>query len=412
MTERPGTILVVDDTEAGRYATVRLLQNLGFAVREAASGGEALQKAADRPDLIVLDVQLPDLDGFEVCRRLRENPTTASIPVLYLSAHFVREAEVAQGLAYGGDGYLIQPVDPVELAATVNSLLRLRRVESAMQTQAQRWQTMFDAIGDGVCLVDADGTLLQCNRSFARLVGARPDALVRRRWEEIHKELGLPRSDGAFHDMLASGQRERREWWVAGSWYRITADPMLDESGTLRGAVLILADVSERKRAEAAEATTQIQSGRIAHLEEELRALERLADRTHASVTAQLFGSATLRETAPEQFTRLSEEYAAIMDQAIEQRNYKVDHHTSDRLRQLGDRLGFLQAGPRDVVELCTAALESKRAKVQPLKFQAYLEEGRLLALELMGDLTSYYRYHSLGARGGSPRPPAQGGAR
>lgn len=76
-------ILNVDDTEAARYAKSRILQRAGFQVIEAASGGEALAKvASDRPTLVLLDTKLPDLSGFEVCRRLKQNPDTAMVLVL------------------------------------------------------------------------------------------------------------------------------------------------------------------------------------------------------------------------------------------------------------------------------------------------------------------------------------------
>ena len=81
-------VLNVDDYEAGRYATSRVLRQAGFDVLEAASGEEALSETRDHhPDLVLLDVNLPDVDGFEVCRRLKEAASTSGIPVLYLSGY-------------------------------------------------------------------------------------------------------------------------------------------------------------------------------------------------------------------------------------------------------------------------------------------------------------------------------------
>ena len=121
--DRYGTILVVDDNAATLYSTSRVLRAAGYEVMEAATGGQALALAARRPDLVVLDVNLPDIDGFEVCRRLRTRQETARTPVVHLSATFVRDADKVHGLEAGADGYLTHPVEPPVLVATVRAAL-------------------------------------------------------------------------------------------------------------------------------------------------------------------------------------------------------------------------------------------------------------------------------------------------
>src|SRR5436305_14577956 len=100
-------ILNVDDTEAQRYAISRTLESAGFTVWQAASGQEALEQVAKGPDLVILDVKLPDISGFEVCRRMKENPQTAHIPVLHQSATYVGSHAKITGLEGGADAYLI-----------------------------------------------------------------------------------------------------------------------------------------------------------------------------------------------------------------------------------------------------------------------------------------------------------------
>src|SRR5690349_11444552 len=103
-------ILNVNDDPAARYLVTRILENAGFAVREATGGLDALAMARQRPRLIVLDVHLPDVDGLEVCRRLKADPLTAGIPVLQTSAAFVSTERRVLGLESGADGYLTQPI--------------------------------------------------------------------------------------------------------------------------------------------------------------------------------------------------------------------------------------------------------------------------------------------------------------
>ena len=133
---RPTTILVVDDEEAGRYVKVQTLRRAGFAVIEGATGREALDLAArERPDLIVLDVNLPDINGLEVTRRLRASESGApALPILQISNTSVEAADRVRGLDQGADVYLVEPVDGAVLVATVHALLRVRRAEAALAT--------------------------------------------------------------------------------------------------------------------------------------------------------------------------------------------------------------------------------------------------------------------------------------
>ena len=129
MPEKPNvTILAVDDNDALRYSLSRSLKGGGYTVIEARTGDEALRLAEQGPDLITLDVHLPDKDGFEVCRLLKSNPRTAHIPVLHISATFVDPEHRVRGLEKA-DGYLAEPISREELLATVGALLRLKQAE-------------------------------------------------------------------------------------------------------------------------------------------------------------------------------------------------------------------------------------------------------------------------------------------
>lgn len=139
-------ILNVDDTEAARYAKSRILQRAGFQVIEAASGGEALAKtASENPALVLLDTKLPDLSGFEVCRRLKQNPHTAMVLVLQTSASYVASPDRVRALDSGADNYLIEPIEPEELVANVRALLRLAKAERELR-EANRLKDEFLAI--------------------------------------------------------------------------------------------------------------------------------------------------------------------------------------------------------------------------------------------------------------------------
>ncbi len=137
MTDRPtATILVVDDTEASRYAVARILRQAQFKVWEAGTAAEALKLAAQKPDVILLNINLPDMSGYEACRRIKENPDTASIVILHLSASFVESDNRSEGLEGGADGYLIYPLAARELLANVRAMLRVRKAERTASASA------------------------------------------------------------------------------------------------------------------------------------------------------------------------------------------------------------------------------------------------------------------------------------
>jgi two-component sensor histidine kinase len=134
MSETPETILNVNDNEAARYATTRILHRAGFKVLEASTGSEALQiTREDLPPLVILDINLPDLNGVEVCRRIKTDPVTASTMVLQMSATNIAVIDRVNSLAAGADSFLVEPVEPEELEAVSRALLRLHRSESALR---------------------------------------------------------------------------------------------------------------------------------------------------------------------------------------------------------------------------------------------------------------------------------------
>ena len=130
-------ILIVEDDARVLVFLVDQLESEGYEVFTARDGIEGLNKAKEiRPDLIILDVMLPKMDGYEVCQQLKQTPNTWIIPVLMLTAKS-RKQDVVKGLEIGADDYLSKPYDPMELAARLKSLFRqFPRLSSTKKTQS------------------------------------------------------------------------------------------------------------------------------------------------------------------------------------------------------------------------------------------------------------------------------------
>lgn len=141
-------ILNVDDYVPGRYARTRLLRQAGYQVMEAGSGKETLDAITlHNLDLILLDVNLPDMSGFDVCRLIRDNPRTEAMTILHISASSVLSQHQVSGLNSGADAYLVEPIDPALLLATVNAFLRARRAEEGMRRSNEELRWFAQRVG-------------------------------------------------------------------------------------------------------------------------------------------------------------------------------------------------------------------------------------------------------------------------
>lgn len=260
-------ILNIDDAEAQRYALARTLEGAGFTVWQAGTGKEGLEKAARLPDLVILDVKLPDISGFEVCRRLKSNPETASIPVLHQSAMFVDTHFKVTGLESGADAYLVHPIEPEELLATVRALLRLRRAERELRDSEIRYRMMFGLSPMACCVFDlATRKIVEINEAATKNYGYHRIEFQRLRLEDLWIPDDFPKLwELLSHDaseVVVEARHRRRDGElidVESSWRAIH----------LNGKHLGLAifhDVTERKRMTEVEATAKIRREMLGRL--------------------------------------------------------------------------------------------------------------------------------------------------
>lgn len=202
-------ILHVDDTPAALYARTRLLQRGGYEVVEAASGREALEKiAAGGASLMLLDVHLPDISGFQVCELVRSNPDTRSLPVVQISAARITDLDAAFALSSGADFYLTEPVREESLLLVVKSLLDRRRLQQQAE-QARARELLDDARAAGMVQDDALAALghelrepLQAMAAWLRVLRDRraPEQERAHALDQVQRALNL--QTGIVSDLL------------------------------------------------------------------------------------------------------------------------------------------------------------------------------------------------------------------
>jgi DNA-binding response OmpR family regulator len=145
---QPPLILIVDDNEANRDILARRLEVSGYDLIMANDGEEALERARERlPDLILLDVMMPKLDGLEVCRRLKSDKSMPFIPIILVTARSDTK-DIVSGLEAGGDEYVTKPIDQSALVARVRSTLRIKELHDTVQDQSKHLAAQADELAD------------------------------------------------------------------------------------------------------------------------------------------------------------------------------------------------------------------------------------------------------------------------
>lgn len=254
---RPSTILYVDDTEAQRYAISRVLRRAGFEVAEASTGSQALTMTALGPDLVVLDVNLPDISGFEVCQRIKANGATSHTPILQVSASLVStEARVA-GLQGGADAYLVQPIDPEELIATIRALLRVRKAEEEARKQAREIEAIYASAPVGMAMLDNDLRFIRVNQFMAEANGLAAEKHIGKTIRELFPEI-YPLVAPLFDEVIQTGRPKlnvevrspaptepasMRDWLI-------NIFPLKDDAAHSVGINVVAQDITERIRSE------------------------------------------------------------------------------------------------------------------------------------------------------------------
>lgn len=164
-------LLIVDDNTATRYAMRRRLEKHGYQVLEAGNGTDGLELlSANDVDALILDINLPDMSGFDIARLLRADTRTALLPIVHVSAASIESGDIITGLDSGADAYLVHPIDPDVLLATLRTLLRVRQTEVALQEREAHFSEIFHNISAPIVVIDSEFTVHEANRAFVRLI--------------------------------------------------------------------------------------------------------------------------------------------------------------------------------------------------------------------------------------------------
>ena len=290
-------VLVVDDIAENRYLLVALLSGHGYEVETAADGAEALSVARARPPaLVVTDVLMPVMDGFELCRRWKGDPALAGIPFLVYTATYTDPRDEELALELGADRFLLKPQkvevllqvvrellaprglaaplrrepckESLELALQHNEVLlrklekkvtqleqeitRRDEVERELKEASSRWQGTFDAMLDPVALITPEGTITRANRAMCEYLGLPASGVEGSKCFRLFHTMDEHIDGCPLVASRKSGGRETMEMAVGDRTFYVVTDPMPATDGRVTGYIHILRDITSHKRTEAA----------------------------------------------------------------------------------------------------------------------------------------------------------------
>lgn len=251
------TVLVVDDNPVTRYSTARVIRAAGFQTVEAGTGGEGLALAGQGVSAVVLDVHLPDMDGFTVCATIRSRPPTQALPVIHLSAAYVKNEDHVAGLNAGADAYLVHPVEPAVLVASLQALIRARAAELKLRQSEERLRSLVEASAQIFWQSHPTQGMAEVSPTWRAFTGQRDEEYLGFGWlDALHPE-DRDRVDAEWREGRASGReidieyRLRRHDGVY-RWTAARSVPLLNADGSVREWIGMNADITDRKVAEGA----------------------------------------------------------------------------------------------------------------------------------------------------------------
>lgn len=250
-------ILVVDDEPAVLAIFSEALRTAGYKVLKASTGRQGLQVARERrPDVVLLDVVLPDLSGIEVCRQIKADADLRDVSVVLCSGEATSVADRVDGLETGADDYLAKPVNPAELLARIRTLVRLRDATAALRASEQHYRRLIEILPDAVGMIDFQGRLTAVNSQALTMLGyTSPGELLEKsafdltppdQHERVKSDLAGTLETGVFRNLEYIMLRKNGDRFPV----ELSAAALKDGTGQPLGLVTVVRDVTERQQAE------------------------------------------------------------------------------------------------------------------------------------------------------------------
>jgi len=249
-------ILCVDDDPALLNINASILRSAGYEVLEAKTGNECLDTARkEHPDLILLDVVLPDIDGFEVCKQIKSDREFFGIYVILISGKEISSEIQAKGLEAGADGYIVGTVSGSELMARIQAMIRLKQAETAQMEMNARLNTLIDSIPDAIFFKDIQREHFLVNKAAERMTGLKKEQFLGKTSEQILPPDLAEMCLKSDEEVIKRHELIRIEEQMTNNKGEIIfldtiKSPVFNDQGIMAGFVGISRDITNHKKSE------------------------------------------------------------------------------------------------------------------------------------------------------------------
>jgi PAS domain S-box-containing protein len=388
MNKNPLTILIVEDDPNLLMASSHALLKLHYSVLEA-EDLKTCSAQLDRihPDLILMDIMLPDGNGIEFLSRYMTDNPDKTCPVLFLSGQKPSMDQTWNEHPSGAVDFMVKPVRAEDLQQRVNSIFRIQAFIDKKHSVDKQLASVLRLASDMILVIDSESLLRSISPSFELITGYQPFEWMSKSIsgfvycdDQVLVEEKLKK---AFQNQYVEPFEVRIEN-LSGKIIPMLFNLTKLEEGKQTIGVMITGKNLSSEKLEAYD----LSNG---------QGIRELSDLVYLSKsttphTAEIYDSNQSFVEGSEIFNKLLNQYKSIIDQFLEKRIYRVESNASRDLKAMANTLGFLKAGPKDVIRIQKAFIEEQRNEVITKKNLIYLEESRIALLELMGYLAAYYR--------------------
>jgi PAS domain S-box-containing protein len=248
-------ILVVDDEPDLLDLTSSILRSAGYEVIEATTGNDCLRIAREEyPDLILLDVNLPDINGIDVCKKIKTSPEFVDTFVILISGKHISSDSQVEGLELGADEYIVRPITGKELMARVQAVLRMQKSEKALRKSMERYRLLVETMNEGLGVLNENGFITYVNEKICEMLGYTYDEIIGHHITDFLDEVNQKIFEKQFIERKKGESTPYELVWTGKEGKRtqtiVSPKALFYKEGKFKGSFAVVTDITKLKETE------------------------------------------------------------------------------------------------------------------------------------------------------------------